>query len=70
MMAPLPQRLAAEALGTGIGVLFSLYFVVLEIAFIHAFCIYCVVSGVTTLLLAAAALVHGKATRLRAGASN
>jgi uncharacterized membrane protein len=44
-------------------VLFSLYFVVLEIAFIHAFCIYCLVSGLTTLLLAAAAIAHGKATR-------
>jgi uncharacterized membrane protein len=63
--APLSRvlRLAA-VLGTGIGVLFSLYFMALEIAFIHAFCIYCLVSAVTTLLLAAAALAHGKATRL------
>jgi uncharacterized membrane protein len=63
-VAPLSRALRLGAvLGTGMGVLFSLYFVVLEIAFIHAFCIYCLVSGVTTLLLAAAAIAHGKATR-------
>jgi uncharacterized membrane protein len=63
--APLSRELRLVAvLATGIGVLFSLYFMVLQIAFIHAFCIYCVVSAVTTLLLAAAALAHARATRL------
>jgi len=47
---------------TGIGVLFSLYFMMLQIAFIRAFCIYCLISAVTTVLLAAAAIVHAKAT--------
>jgi uncharacterized membrane protein len=64
-VAPLSRALRlAAVLGTGTGVLFSLYFMVLEIAFIHAFCIYCLVSAVTTLLLAAAALAHAGATRL------
>jgi uncharacterized membrane protein len=65
--APLSRALRlAAVLGTGTGVLFSLYFMALQIAFIHAFCIYCLVSAVTTLLLAAAALAHGGATRSRA----
>ena len=65
MAHPLSRMLRlAAVLCTGVGVLFSLYFMVLQIAFIHAFCIYCAVSGVTTLLLAAAALAHAKATRL------
>lgn len=64
-VAPLSRALRlAAVLGTGTGVLFSLYFMALQIAFIHAFCIYCLVSAVTTLLLAAAALAHAKATRL------
>jgi uncharacterized membrane protein len=54
-------RLGA-VLYTGMGVLFSLYFMMLQVAFIHAFCIYCLISAVTTLLLAAAAVVHAKAT--------
>jgi uncharacterized membrane protein len=58
-----PLGLAA-VLASGAGVLFSLYFAVLQIAFIQAFCIYCLVSAGTTLLLAAAALAHGKATRV------
>jgi uncharacterized membrane protein len=64
-VAPLSRALRlAAVLGTVIGVLFSLYFMVLQIAFIRAFCIYCLVSAVTTLLLAAAALAHARATRL------
>jgi uncharacterized membrane protein len=35
----------------------------LQIAFIHSFCIYCLVSAVTTLLLFIAALSHFRATR-------
>jgi uncharacterized membrane protein len=54
-------RLGA-VLYTGMGVLFSAYFLMLQVVFIHAFCIYCLISAVTTLLLAAAAVVHAKAT--------
>jgi uncharacterized membrane protein len=39
-----------------IGVAFSIYFMYLQISFIHAFCIYCIISGATTLLLFIAAL--------------
>ena len=45
------------------GVCFSIYFMVWQIAFIHAFCIYCLVSAVTTLLLFIAALSHVRARR-------
>ena len=41
-----------------LGVCFSIYFMYLQINFIHAFCIYCLVSAVTTLLLLIAALWH------------
>jgi uncharacterized membrane protein len=51
--------LAYAALGVG----FSIYFAYLQIAFIHAFCIYCLVSAVTTLLLFIAALWHFRARR-------
>jgi hypothetical protein len=40
----------------GLGVLFSLYFMVLQVALIRAFCIYCLISAVTTLLLAVVAM--------------
>jgi len=46
------------------GVLFSLYFMVLQVGFIRAFCIYCLVSAVTTVLLAIAAVRHWRATRM------
>jgi uncharacterized membrane protein len=58
-------RFAALAY-SALGVCFSIYFVYLEIAFIHAFCIYCLVSAVTTVLLAIAAVSHLKATRMPA----
>jgi uncharacterized membrane protein len=41
-----------------LGVCFSIYFMYLQINFIHAFCIYCLISAVTTLLLLIAALWH------------
>jgi uncharacterized membrane protein len=44
-------------------VCFSIYFMYLQIAFIHAFCIYCLVSAVTTLLLFVAALSHVRVKR-------
>src|ERR1035437_8136987 len=55
-------RFAALAYAA-LGVCFSIYFMYLQIAFIHAFCIYCLVSAVTTLLLLIAALSHFGATR-------
>jgi uncharacterized membrane protein len=55
-------RFAAFAY-SALGVCFSIYFMVLQIAFIRAFCIYCLVSAVTTLLLFIVALAHFRATR-------
>ena len=55
-------RFAALAY-SALGVCFSIYFMYLQIAFIHAFCIYCLVSAVTSLLLFVAALSHVRATR-------
>jgi uncharacterized membrane protein len=48
---------------SALGVWFSIYFMYLQIAFIHAFCIYCLVSAVTTLLLFVTALSHVRAKR-------
>ena len=45
------------------GVLFSIYFMYVQVTFIHAFCIYCVISAILTLLLLVAALWHLRATR-------
>ena len=55
-------RFAAVAYAS-LGTCFSIYFMYLQIAFIHAICIYCLVSAVTTLLLFIAALSHFRATR-------
>src|SRR5476649_1981749 len=44
------------------GVGFSIYFMILQVAFIHAFCIYCLASALTTLLLLIAALAHFRTT--------
>jgi uncharacterized membrane protein len=41
-----------------LGVCFSIYFMYLQINFIHAFCIYCIISAATTVLLLIAALSH------------
>ena len=47
------------ALGySAIGLSFSIYFMYLQANFIHAFCIYCLISGLTTLLLFSAAFAH------------
>jgi uncharacterized membrane protein len=54
-------RFAALAY-SALGVCFSIYFVYLQIAFIHAFCIYCLVSAVTTLVLLIAAVFHIRMT--------
>jgi uncharacterized membrane protein len=59
---PFSRALRFAALGySALGVGFSIYFAYLQFAFIHAFCIYCLVSAVTTLLLLVAALSHFRA---------
>ena len=63
---PLSRGLRFGALAyAGLGVCFSIYFMYLQIAFIHAFCIYCLISAVTTLLLLAAALAHARGETLK-----
>jgi uncharacterized membrane protein len=47
---------------SALGVCFSIYFMYLQIVFIHAFCIYCLVSALTTLLLFITALSHYRTT--------
>jgi uncharacterized membrane protein len=60
---PFSRGLRLAALGySALGVCFSIYFMYLQIAFIHAFCIYCLISAVTTLLLLVAALSYFRAT--------
>lgn len=54
-------RLAAIAY-SALGVAFSIYFMYVQIEFIHAFCIYCLASALTTLLLFTAACWHLRAT--------
>jgi uncharacterized membrane protein len=44
------------------GVVFSIYFMYIQFTFIHAFCIYCLISAVLTLLLFIAAHWHFRAT--------
>jgi uncharacterized membrane protein len=46
-----------------LGVSGSIYFMYIQFAFIHAFCIYCSISAVLTLLLLIAAVVHFRGTR-------
>jgi uncharacterized membrane protein len=61
---PLSRGLRFAALAySALGVCFSIYFAYLQIAFIHAFCIYCLVSAVTTVLLFIAASAHFRASR-------
>jgi uncharacterized membrane protein len=63
---PLSSGLRIGAvLYAALGVLFTLYFVVLQLGYIQAFCIYCVVSAVSTVLLAVAAVSHLKVTPIR-----
>jgi uncharacterized membrane protein len=47
-----------------LGVSFSLYFMVLQFGYIHAFCIYCLISAVTTVLLTVTAVAHSMLTRV------
>jgi uncharacterized membrane protein len=48
----------AALVWAGLGVAFSAYFFYLQIGYIRAFCIYCLVSAVATVLLFLAALAH------------
>ncbi len=48
---------------TAIGASSSIYFIYIEFALIHAFCIYCLISAAVTFLLLIAALAHFRATR-------
>ena len=65
---PLARALRFAALGyAAFGVCFSIYFAYLQIAFIQAFCIYCLGSAVTTILLLLAALSHVRATSAATG---
>ena len=45
-----------------LGIFSSIYFMYIQLAFIHAFCIYCLISALLTLLLFIAALWHFRAT--------
>jgi len=65
---PMSRALRFAALGyAALGVGFSIYFMILQVAFIHAFCIYCPVSAITTVLLLFTALAHLRATRPGSG---
>jgi len=60
---PFARALRLAALGyAALGVGFSIYFMILQVAFIHAFCIYCLASALTTVFLLIAALAHFRAT--------
>ena len=60
---PLARGLRLGAvLYAALGVSFSLYFMVLQFSIIRAFCIYCLVSALTTVLFAVAAVLHFKIT--------
>jgi len=58
----MPLRAAAVAMAA-LGVCFSIYFFYLQINFIHAFCIYCLLSAITTVLLLAASATQFRAMR-------
>jgi uncharacterized membrane protein len=61
---PFSRGLRAGALlYAAVGVLFSTYFMYVQFTFIHAFCIYCLISAILTLLLLFAAFEHFRATR-------
>lgn len=62
--ASVPRALCWIALlYTAAGLGASMYFFYVQRTYIHAFCIYCLISGILTLLLFIAAVVHFRATR-------
>ena len=63
---PFSRGLRAGALlYAALGVFSSICFMYIQITFIHAFCIYCLISAILTLLLFIAALAHFRTTRRR-----
>ena len=61
---PLSRGLRLGALiYAALGLSGSIYFFYIQFTFIHAFCIYCMISAVLTLLLLIAAAAHFRATR-------
>jgi uncharacterized membrane protein len=56
-----PALRRGAVLYAALGVTFSAYFMVLQVGYIRAFCVYCLVSALTTVLLAVAAIVHLRA---------
>lgn len=60
--APLSRGLRVVVVfWAAIGLAFSVYFMRIQFAFIHAFCIYCVISAVLTVFLLVVALAHYRA---------
>jgi len=63
-LKPFSRQLSGGTmLYTALGVCASIYFFYVQRTFIHAFCIYCLISGVLTLGLFVTALRHVHATR-------
>lgn len=63
--APISRGLRLGALlYAATGVSFSIYFMYIQFAFIHAFCIYCLISALLTLFLLIAAFLHFRSTRM------
>lgn len=57
-----PALRTASVLYSCLGVAFSAYFMVLQFAYIGALCVYCLISAVTTVLLAITAVRHFRMT--------
>ncbi len=53
----------ATVLTAGLGMFISIYFMYIQINFIQAYCIYCLISLIMTSLLLISALAHFRATR-------
>jgi uncharacterized membrane protein len=49
---------------TALGVAFSAYFMYVQFNFIHAFCIYCLISAILTILLFLSSLSHLRRSRV------
>ena len=68
---PLSHGLRLGALlYAALGLSGSIYFMSIQFNFIHAFCIYCLISAILTLLLFIAALAHFRGTRRPAAMAN
>jgi uncharacterized membrane protein len=58
---PLSRGLRFGAVAyAALGASFSVYFLSVQVRFIHAFCIYCLISAAVTFLLLAVALSHSR----------